>query len=125
MEKVREILLKSLDVEISAEEKSLLEKELAENKELSTELNDYVLIRKQMGKKKASFDEKWENNLIKRLEPAYDMIKPFRNIAIAASIAILILLGSVYLMDGSINYDALFGLDSYPVEQDLYSLLNY
>ncbi len=125
MDNIKELMLQSLDAEISDDEKILLEEELAKSSSLRKEMEDYYSIREALQPEDYNFSDEFDDKLISRIKPVYDLFGSFKKIALSSAVAIVLLIASIYFMDGTINVNSLFGIHSYPVEEEFYSFLNY
>lgn len=125
MDNIKELMLKSLDAELSDDEKILLKGELAKSSSLRKEMGDYSSIREALQSDDYDFSDEFDDKIIARIKSVYDLFGSFKKIALSSAIAILLLIASIYLMDGSLNINSLFGIHSYPVEEEFYSFLNY
>jgi len=125
MYNIKELMLKSLDAELNDDEKFLLEEELAKSSSLRKEMEDYYSIREALQKDDFNFSDEFDEKLISKIKPIYDLFGSFKKIALSSAVAIALLIISIYFMDGSININSLFGIHSYPVEEEFYSFLNY
>ncbi|PLX10604.1 MAG: hypothetical protein C0598_09945 [Marinilabiliales bacterium] len=125
MDNIRELMLRSLDDDLSLEEKEILNGELDKCSSLRTELEDYKSIRKHLKQYNHTFSENFNKKLFDKIKPTFDLFGSFKSIAISSAIAILMLIASIYIMDGSISINSLIGVNSYPIEEEFYSFLNY
>lgn len=125
MNDMRELMLKSLDSELTQEERNELKIALEGSEELRKEMKDYEAIRGSLASSDFSFDEGFSTRIMQKLvKPQLDLFGSFKNIAISSVAAIALLMISVYFMDGSLDLDALYGLEGYSVEEEFYSFLN-
>lgn len=125
MYNIKELMLKSLDAELNDDEKFLLEEELKKSSSLRKEMEDYYTIREALQQEDYNFSDEFDEKLISKIRPVYDLFGSFKKIALSSAAAIVLLMLSIYIMDGTININSLFGLNSYPVEEEFYSFLNY
>ena len=125
MDETKKILLKSLDSKLNADEKELLDKELQNSEHLKSQLKDYKSIRNVLSETNYSFGDEFSQKALNAISQRQSLLRPFIRTAVAAAAVILILVGSIWITNGSIGFDSFFGLESYPIEQDMYSLLNY
>lgn len=125
MNDIREMMLKSLDNQLTQKEQNDLKIALEDSETLRKEMDEYELIRKSLAGSDFSFGKGFSHNLMQKLEkPRLDLFGSFKNIAISSAAAIALLLISVYFMDGSVDLDALYGIHGYSVEEEFYSFLN-
>lgn len=125
MNDIRELMLKSLDGQLSQKEKNDLKVGLEGSEKLQKEMHDYELLRESLANTDFSFGKGFSDRIMQKLEkPQLDLFGSFKNIAISSAAAIALLLISVYFMDGSIDLDALYGIHGYSVEEEFYSFLN-
>lgn len=125
MNDIRELMLKSLDSQLSQKEKNDLKVGLEGSEKLQKEMRDYELLRESLANTDFSFGEGFSDRIMQNLEkPPLDLFGSFKNIAIYSAAAIALLLISVYFMDGSFDLDALYGIHGYSVEDEFYSFLN-
>jgi hypothetical protein len=125
MDKTRKIMFKSLEGDLSKEEKAFLDDKINNSEGLKNELKDYKTLRRGLMQQDYKFDADFSRKLLSRIQNPFDLFGSFKKIAFASAAAIAILIGSVYLMDGGLNLDSLFGLHSYSVEEEFYSMLNF
>ncbi len=118
-------MLKSLETDLSREEETFLDDKLNASESLRNELKDYETLRRGLMHLDYEFDDDFTGKLLSRIQNPSDLFGSFKKIAFASAAAIAILIGSVYLMDGSLSLDSLFGLHAYPVEEEFYSMLNF
>jgi len=118
-------MLKSLEGDLSKEEKTFLDDKIKASEGLRNELKDYETLRKGLARLEYRFGDDFTGKLLGRIQNPSDLFGSFKRIAFASAAAIAILIGSVYLMDGSLSLDSLFGLHAYPIEEEFYSMLNF
>ena len=124
MDDIRDLMLRSLDEELDHQQQETLKRELSNSKELSQEYDKYLEIRKILSETNYGFNNDFSQNVINSLMgKRLDLYNSFKMFAVSSAAAIAILFLSVYLMDGSINIDAIIGLDAYSVEDEFYSFL--
>ncbi len=125
MDNIKELILKSLDAELSDDEKVLLEEELRKSSSLRKEMEEHIAIRETLQSVDYNFSTEFEDKLMSRIKPVIDLFGSFKKIALSSAVAIALLIVSIYIMDGNININSLFGIHSYPIEDEFYSFLNY
>lgn len=125
MNDIRELMLKSLDSQLSQKEKNDLKVGLEGSEKLQKEMHDYELLRESLANTDFSFGKGFSDMVLQNLEKSpLDLFGSFKNIAISSAAAIALLLISVYFMDGSFDLDAFYGIHGYSVEEEFYSFLN-
>jgi len=126
MNDVRELMLKSLESTLTQDEQIKLKNALDTSEAMRKEMQDYELIRESLASSEPSFGEGFSNRVMQKLaKPQIDLFGSFKNIAISSVAAIALLMISVYFMDGSLDLDALYGIQGYSVEEEFYSFLNF
>jgi len=87
---------------------------------------DHNLISDTLSNYNFRFKKGFSDRVIQRLEQKkLDLFSSFKMVALSSAAAVAILIFSVYLIDGSLDIDALFGLHNYSAEEEFYSLLNF
>jgi len=86
---------------------------------------DYDLISDTLANSDFRFKKGFSERVMQRLEQKkIDLFSSFKMVALTSAAAAVILIVSVYFIDGSLDLDALFGLHNYSAEEEFYSLLN-
>jgi hypothetical protein len=127
MDNAKELLFRSYDGEISARENDLLEKALQSDVVLQQEKNHLDEMRKQLSNYQADFSTDFSNRVISKIDRVTkqdDFVLLFRAIALSGVAAILLILLTIYITDGSLGLDALYGLTGYSPNEELFSYLN-
>ena len=127
-----DLLLRSLDQELSTKETNLLEKALAKSPELRKEKEQLLATRNLFANwtvaKDPSFSSAVMNRIgeIKQKLPnsfSPSVIRLFPSVAAACIIFIMIMLLNIYLTDGSLSSEAMLGLENlYPEEAEFTDL---
>ncbi len=133
MEKLQELLHQSFDKKLEAEDQQRLEKALTSLESLREEKKAIETIRKTLSDYNPSFNEGFTDSVMANLHKAPNtltksgpnMIRMYARVALSGAAAIAILLGSIYLTDGSIDMDSIFGITDYAADGALLSYLNY
>lgn len=111
-EELKELLLKSLTDDISNSERELIELEALEEKSFGDGFRERVL---------SSIDGPYVFSFLSyNLSAAFDRI--FNRVLLTGALAIIALLLSIFISQGSLSYDTLIGIDS-SVDDGLLSLL--
>ena len=124
MDDIRNIMLRSFDDELSIQDREILDDALLSSDELRKEYDEYLQMRELLSDTQFKFSKNFSQNVVEAIKKQrFDLYGSFKMIAFSSAAAILILFLSVYVMDGSINLDSLFGLHGYSVEDEFYSFL--
>ena len=112
-EKLKDLLLRSLSSELGDDEREVLERELLTDHKFSEGFRDRVMKRITSGRILL--------NGKREMLRSFDSI--FMKVAIPGAAAVIILMLSLLLSQGSLSYDTLLGIDS-KVDGVLVSLLS-
>ncbi len=131
MEKIKEILLKSFDAELTPQEQKLLADALQQSKELRKEKQEIEQMRNRLAGQEASFRSGFVDRVMDRLktEPTaspktIEMYSIFKRVAIVGIAAIIALLFVIYYIDGSLTLDAVLGISAYSPDGAELSVMN-
>ena len=129
----RELLYASFDRELSEDEKKLLE-EYLKDPALKAEAEELREMRDLLGETSWYFDEGFSSRVMHRIHEEKEQAKVvementgqffhlFRKIAVASIAAIVILLISLFMTNGSLDKETVLGVDNYS-EDNLVSYL--
>lgn len=130
MNKPKEILYKSFDDELSSEEQSVLDKSLIEDPKFRQEKEEIIQLRSALSVNQKSFDPGFADRVTTRLNKekstliSHDFLRVFKSVAITGVAAIIALLITIYITDGTLNIDTIFGLSEYAPDEAYLSFLN-
>ncbi len=126
MDKLKELLIRSFDEELSAEEKQKLNKALLRSEALRMEKKEMEDTRNMIAGYSPSFSSDFSTNVLERIEEADNgLYFLFKRFALGAVAAIIMLLISVYYTDGSISGDSLLGLSDLTTDNILLALSTF
>ena len=117
--KIKRLLYRSFDKSISRHEQANLDNGLRKYPSLLKEKDAVAALRTTLSEKKAAFSSSFEDSLmdrirLSRMQNNIFTIKPvFRTVALSGVAAIIIVLISVYFIDGSLSLDTLMGINGY------------
>lgn len=134
-DKLLDLLIRSLDHDLSEEDQVKLENALADSKDLRKEKEQLIRMRKLMATQSLQFDDSFTQRVMSRVNQEkkrriieFDFMKDlnrvFMRVAISGVAAIVILLLTIYLTAGSFSLDSLSGTESYS-EENIISYLLY
>lgn len=131
MEKIKEILLKSFDAELTPQERKMLDEALQHSEKLRKEKQEIEHTRAMLAGQPASFESGFADRVMQRLEtePAappksVEMYGIFKRVAITGIAAIIALLIAIYFIDGSLTLNAVLGISGYSPDGAALSVLN-
>jgi anti-sigma factor RsiW len=120
MEAHNELLKRSFDEELTAEEQLVLNEALANSEALRNEKESLKKMRELIASSSASFSKDFADKVVDRIESEQvdhssndKFVKVFRSIALSGAAAIIALLLTVYYIDGSLSIENLFGISEY------------
>lgn len=123
MEKLRELLSKSFDQELTSEEKTALADALETSSELREEKVSIEKMRKLLASSSSSFSRSFVNDTLAKVRQEQNenpqitqFINIFKRVAFSGAAAIIALLIAIYFIDGSLATDALSGISDYSPE---------
>jgi hypothetical protein len=131
MKDILEILNESFDRKLTNEERQYLEKTLYESEKLREEKKMIEKTRKIMSNYNPAFSSSFSKKLLEKIDDikisdnVIDLYPVFKKILIGGIAATLALLLSVYLADGTINADSIFGVKDIASDELLLSLANF
>jgi len=134
-DKLLDLLIRSLDHDLSEEDQVKLENALADSKDLRKEKEQLIRMRKLIATQNLQFDHSFTQRVMSRINQEkkrriieFDFMKDlnrvFTRVAISGVAAIVILLLTIYLTAGSFSLDTLSGTESYS-EENIISYLLY
>ncbi|MBN2615429.1 MAG: hypothetical protein JXR71_07015 [Bacteroidales bacterium] len=119
VKKLKKLLYRSFDTTLNKKEQLELQKGMEQYPELTDEKNSVASLRHRLFKQDSSFSAGFEDQLMDKIrenKAASNIftIKPtFRAVALSGVAAIVVVLISVYFIDGSLTIDSLMGINSY------------
>ena len=115
MENVKELLLRSYDEPLNEEESQRLKQELAQSDVLQKDKDDLDNMRTEIAAFEADFSAGFTERLMQRItgENGFAFLAVFRAVALSGVAAIILVLLTVYFMDGNLNLDNLLGINGY------------
>ncbi len=123
MEKLRELLSKSFDQELTSEEKTALADALETSSELREEKVSIEKMRKLLASSSSSFSRSFVNDTLAKVRQEQNenpqitqFINIFKRVAFSGAAAIIALLIAIYFIDGSLATDTLSGISDYSPE---------
>jgi len=121
MEKV--LLLRSYDAPLNKEESARLQSALEKSEELRQEKEAMDNLRTRFSNFETDFQPGFTERLMQRIanESGFLFQSVFRTIALTGVAAIILVLLSVYFVDGSLNLDSLLGINHYAPDLGLLS----
>lgn len=124
MKDVKQLLIHSYDAPLNEEEKRQLQDGLAHSEELIKEKENMDNLRTKIAAFEADFSTGFTEKLMQRVagERSFAFLAVFRTIALSGVAAIILVLLTVYLVDGSLNLDSLLGINSYAPALGLLSI---
>jgi hypothetical protein len=129
MEKFKELLIMSFDTKLTAEEQQQLEEALVSFPELRKEKKEIEDMRVLLSDFTPAFKENFAKGVLGAIEDISqagdNLFYLFKRFAFGSAAAIVALLISVYLTDGTISVDTLFGLSDITSDSILLALSNF
>lgn len=124
MEDVKQLLLRSYDMPLNEKEKRQLKNGLAQSEALRKEKENLDNVRTKIAAFEADFSAGFTERLILRIagESGFAFLAVFRAVALSGVAAIILVLLTVYFMDGSLNLDCLLGINGYAPDLGLLSI---
>ncbi len=124
MEDIKELLLRSYDEPLNEEESQRLKQELAQSDVLQKDKDDLDNMRTEIAAFEADFSTGFLERLMQRIagESGFAFLAVFRAVVLSGVAAIILVLLTVYFMDGSLNLDSLLGINGYAPALGLLSI---
>ncbi len=124
MESGRQLLLRSYDMPLNEKEKRHLQDELTKSDVLKEEKEKLDKMRTKIIAFEADFSTGFTEKLMQRIagESGFAFLTVFRTVALSGVAAIILVLLTVYFVDGSLNLDSLLGLNGYTPDLGLLSI---
>lgn len=124
MEDVKQLLLRSYDMPLNKEEKRYLHDELTQSEVLKEEKKKLDKMRTKIAAFETDFSTGFTEKLMQRIagESGFTFLTVFRTVALSGVAAIILVLLTVYFVDGSLNLDSLLGLNGYAPDLGLLSI---
>ena len=127
MKDIRELLIHSLDNPLSETDRKRLEKALAQSVELRKEKEELLKMRSLLAGFKVESDPDWHDELISKLpvrkteakiiQYPFTMASIFPKLAAACAIILLMSIINIYQEVGTINRDAVIGIDEVTADE--------
>lgn len=124
MENGRQLLLRSYDMPLNKDEKRQLKDELTHSEALKEEKMTWDKMVTEIADFDADFSTGFTEKLLQRIagENRFTFLTVFRTIALSGVAAIILVLLTVYFVDGSLNFNSLLGLNGYTPDLGLLSI---
>ncbi len=124
MENVKHLLLRSYDAPLNEEEKRQLQDGLYQSKALRKEKENMDNMRTKIAAFDADFSAGFTERLMQRIagERGFAFLSIFRTIALSGVAAIILVLLTIYFVDGSLNLNSLLGINGYTPDLGLLSI---
>jgi len=124
MDELKQLLLRSYDEPLNEEENQRLKSALKNLDALRREKEEVDNIRTKLAGFHADFSPGFTEKLMLRIanETTFAFQSVFRTIALSGVAAIILVLLSVYFVDGSLNLDSLLGINGYAPDLGLLSM---
>jgi len=117
--KLKKLLYRSFDETLTEREQQHLAEGLEKFPHLQEEKESVASLRNRLSEKRESFSAQFEDKLMDRIRAQAApinifSIKPvFRTVALSGVAAIIVVLISVYFIDGSLSLDSILGINGY------------
>ena len=134
MDKLKELLYRSFDEELSNEDQLFLDQALTENRELREEKVSIEKMHADLHSLEFSFEAGFSNRLMDQINEKgisvsrnlpIEFINVFKRIALVGAAAIIALLFTIYLNDGALNIDTIYGLAEYSTDEAELAYFNF
>ena len=124
MEDVKDLLLRSYDTSLNEEEKRRLQDSLMHSKALRKEKENMDNVRTKIAAFDADFSTGFTERLMQRVasERGFTFLAIFRAFALSGVAAIILVLLTIYFVDGSLNLNSLLGITGYTPDLGLLSI---
>ncbi|UBM62771.1 hypothetical protein LA303_02030 [Candidatus Sulfidibacterium hydrothermale] len=124
MEEKEKLLIRSYDEELTAEEHQKLAAALSSSEQLRKEKETLDKIRHDFSTWSPDFQPGFTEKVMMRMagENPFVFRSVFRAVALSGVAAIILVLLSVYFMDGSLNLDSLLGIHGYAPDLGMLSM---
>ncbi len=124
MENGKQLLFRSYDALLSKEEERHLQDELTQSELLKEEKKKLDKMRTKIAAFDADFSTGFTERLMQRIagERGFAFLTVFRTVALSGVAAIILVLLTVYFVDGSLNLDSLLGINGYAPDLGLLSI---
>ncbi len=115
MEDIKQLLLRSYDSPLNEKEKRQLKDGLVQSEALRKEKENMDNVRTKIAAFEADFSAGFTERLMQRIagERGLAFLSVFRAVALSGVAAIILVLLTVYFMDGTLNLDSLLGINGY------------
>lgn len=129
-DKLKALLIKSLDFELSADEQAQLETGLSASDELRQEKAQLLAMRQLIGSIEPNPNPTFAQNVIAKIQAkrkagfSASVIQLLPRVAAACIVLLLISLFSIYLSEGTLSVDAIVGVQELSIDE-AYSLTEY
>ena len=124
MEDVKKLLLRSYDATLSEEENRELKAALLHSEALRVEKEELDNMRTKLSDFEMDFTQDFTERLMQRIagEKGFTFLSVFRAVAFSGVAAIILVLITVYFVDGSLNIDSLLGINGYAPDLGLLTI---
>ena len=130
MNRLQQLLYKSLDEPLYGKEKQQLEEVLHTSEALREEKESLLEMRKKVASFEPKFNTGFTDRVMEKIEQEEHLVqkqdihfyKIFKRVVVTGVAAIILLLLTIYFTDGNLSYDSLTGLSGYSPETELLSL---
>jgi hypothetical protein len=124
MENVKQLLLRSYDTPLNEKEKRQLQDGLTQSEALRKYKEDMDNMRTKVATFEADFSAGFTERLVQRIagENGFAFLTVFRAVALSGVAAIILVLLTVYFIDGSLNLNSLLGINGYVPDLGLLSI---
>ncbi len=115
MENGKQLLLRSYDMPLNENEKQHLQDELTQSEALKEEKERLDNMRTKIASFETDFSDGFTEKLMQRIadKGEFAFLSVFRTIALSGAAVIVLVLLTVYFVDGSLTLDSLLGLNGY------------
>lgn len=129
MEELIELLHRSYDEKLEPDAQKRLDKALSELPELMEEKENIERARNMLSSFEGSFDTGFAERVMESVKEIKGnlengLYRLFTRVALSGVAAIVILLLSVYFIDGAISVDTILGIDEYTAEEAMFTYLS-
>jgi hypothetical protein len=124
MEDMKQLLLRSYDAPLNELESQRLKTALEASDTLRLEKEKLDNMRTKIAEFNTDFSAGFTEQLMQRIngESGFAFLAVFRAVALSGVAAIILVLITVYFMDGSLNLDSLLGINSYAPDLGLLTI---
>lgn len=122
MDSLRNLLYRSFDDKLNLHEQKELDVALLQSAELRKEKESIEVIRGILGESQARFSDGFADRVMSKVDEQNNLFvvglyNLFKRYALTGIAAIIIFLISIYIIDGSLDEDSIYGMTSYVPEE--------